>query len=829
MTYSVKHKFINLHPDDADTTITRNSDWNDEHDHTMASQKVLGRLTAGTGDVEELDFQQVTSGLTIESFGASPTATDAVNTAAIQAALDVGGLLWLTTPGTYGITAELQIGSYTDLRFAPGVILQRKANDINMMRTAAYLVTPTTITLSWSSGVTVTVTWTNHGLSVGDPVCIQGANPSQFNGVFLVKSVTNANVFLVDLMRLPLTSPTGTIKARLANRDIRIDGGTWDFNSPTYTRTSLDSSCFFFAYAYDSHVSNMDSKNTSPYTMNCGALRDCTIDGVQTNSAAGATIQVYGPSFNVHVSNVGGQNGDDGVAFMTKEFAIFSTYIWTAGDVIGCSARNINTEVIGAGHVAAAYWTADEYLTEVHFENIHGGGSGANTGLVFLDADDNTTDTAGFISIDKVSGYSPTVPIVFGKGTLARLTISNVVLEGQTVPYDSVTNRVALFSMSGSSSVDRLEIDGYSIKDGATGWNGADSIYLLSTGDGAVINQLILRNINIPTSSNIRIVQIGAGGGGALLNLVLYDNCNINTTDSLINIGTGVLGSPQITVQNSLITAAYGTFSGVSATVSFFNCKLEGMASGLVTADTDSTTQTVYGTGNSSVGGISVFCGVFANSPKFDIRTTNFFDTALNIDTRYKQTGGNIEYDGAVFYKTPTTKAGRALDVVENMSMCYNTNSAAATTAAQAWFVGNGATGIALTDAATYLFEGQLFLANGTVSHTTSLLFGLSGGLTLVDITYTAEFLPILRGGTAATPQFSSCEQNTAFIVGSASTATGAVVSVKGMVRASASGVFTPQFQWSASPTGTNQVLYNTWFSVRPLGAQTVTSVGNWT
>lgn len=50
----IKHKFVNPKPDGVDTTIVRPSDWNDEHDITMNTGKVLGRTSAGAGQVEEL-------------------------------------------------------------------------------------------------------------------------------------------------------------------------------------------------------------------------------------------------------------------------------------------------------------------------------------------------------------------------------------------------------------------------------------------------------------------------------------------------------------------------------------------------------------------------------------------------------------------------------------------------------------------------------------------------------------------------------------------------------------------------------------------------------
>jgi hypothetical protein len=56
--------------------------------------------------------------------GASPSATAAVNTAAIQAALNSGGSVEILTPGTYKITAPALVGSNTKLRLGAGVMLR---------------------------------------------------------------------------------------------------------------------------------------------------------------------------------------------------------------------------------------------------------------------------------------------------------------------------------------------------------------------------------------------------------------------------------------------------------------------------------------------------------------------------------------------------------------------------------------------------------------------------------------------------------------------------------------------------------------------------------
>jgi len=54
MTVSLKHTFQSAKTDSADDTLIQPSNWNEEHELTLATNKVLGRATAGTGPAEEL-------------------------------------------------------------------------------------------------------------------------------------------------------------------------------------------------------------------------------------------------------------------------------------------------------------------------------------------------------------------------------------------------------------------------------------------------------------------------------------------------------------------------------------------------------------------------------------------------------------------------------------------------------------------------------------------------------------------------------------------------------------------------------------------------------
>jgi hypothetical protein len=59
MPVSLKHLKVSAKANGLDSSLLQPTDWNDEHVLTMASARMLGRTTAGTGAVEELDAAAV--------------------------------------------------------------------------------------------------------------------------------------------------------------------------------------------------------------------------------------------------------------------------------------------------------------------------------------------------------------------------------------------------------------------------------------------------------------------------------------------------------------------------------------------------------------------------------------------------------------------------------------------------------------------------------------------------------------------------------------------------------------------------------------------------
>ena len=101
MVVSLKHKFASAKSDGVDTTLVRPSNWNDDHDLTLAASKLLGRATASAGAAEE-----VTVGTSLSLDAASQTLRRAALTGDVTASVDSNA----TTIATGAVTAA-KIGS----------------------------------------------------------------------------------------------------------------------------------------------------------------------------------------------------------------------------------------------------------------------------------------------------------------------------------------------------------------------------------------------------------------------------------------------------------------------------------------------------------------------------------------------------------------------------------------------------------------------------------------------------------------------------------------------------------------------------------------------
>ena len=318
------------------------------YDASAAAIVVSDPLTGGSFIVGADGSTILAAGVGVK---VNDTTAAAVNTAAIQAALNGGGTVKLEVPkgSIVYINASLVIDSFTTFDAGVAEIIPT-ANIGNLLRSRPDTQTGTTVTVTWSTGMTASVAWTAHGRAVGDWVWLNRADQGQFNGVFQVASVTDANNFVVQLVRQPTTTATGTITGRLAATHIRVLNGIWNYNFGTNNQNNTGAHVMQLSGIYNLDVQNIRGKNTMKYLVCLGGVANYRVSGVGGDVLNSDTVKVYGPAFNGLVQNLWtGSGGDDIFSAQTKEPPAYAQFDFCQGDVLGLIVENVGGHTTTSG------------------------------------------------------------------------------------------------------------------------------------------------------------------------------------------------------------------------------------------------------------------------------------------------------------------------------------------------------------------------------------------------------------------------------------------------------------------------------------------------
>jgi hypothetical protein len=229
MTISVKHAFQSAKADGGDSTLLRPSNWNAEHAITIASGKLIGRLTAGSGAIEEI---------AVTSYGAT-----LFNVADVTGWLAASGLLSanVTWAATFNAAQAFQLSGTV----SPAALVA-DVNDWSPtgMATASFLRTagavPVNITglatgaagrivLLQNIGVNaITLKANNNASSAANRFAIPNDYVIQAgNGVVLFYDGTTSNWRIPQLMPAASVRPTTTDIASGSGTYTTPTGATW--------------------------------------------------------------------------------------------------------------------------------------------------------------------------------------------------------------------------------------------------------------------------------------------------------------------------------------------------------------------------------------------------------------------------------------------------------------------------------------------------------------------------------------------------------------------------------------------------------------------------
>lgn len=452
------------------------------------------------------------------------------------------GDISLTAEGTYLINDTILWQDDTTLYIGPGVtIKQAGGTNKSMFKASSIESTQYAVTLAWSAGLDCTVTWTGHGRSVGDFVWLAGATQSQYRGVFRVKTVTDANTIVVRLRLVPAASPTGTVTARVPNKNLRLVCDGWiDYNATGNAgATGTNTHAVIFA-GVNCSVDGANFRDVKKYCLNLGAVLRPRVRNIYAETGSDI-VKIYGPAFDVDVDGITGRCGDDAVSLQTKEPPTYAHYDWTSGDIITAKIRNVHVQQTSTS-VVVLYGTSTEFMTDVEVDSY----SAAEPTVMPLRIENGFGLTGvrfGKIVISGAKRLDTTSAQPLCKVT-ANGTIDHLVVE--KFDFSGNTADTAQFETGSSCEIDLLNIRGFS---GTISNN--NYVCILS---GTLRKVVIEDNILAATTFNTgRFVSIAAP---TCRHVVVARN-RFYQLDKAVDIGSGAQSGLALDVRDNDFDACY--------------------------------------------------------------------------------------------------------------------------------------------------------------------------------------------------------------------------------------------------------------------------------
>jgi len=500
-----------------------------------------------------------------EVSGASPSASASVNATAINTALAAGGLVTLTTPGTFLVNATLVIpsntrfvlGSNTTIKLAP-------SSNCSLVKNSTATGAMSSITGITSSADLATVNWVAHGLAVGDYFTVLGMAQNDYAGVWKVATVTDADHFTYYLETISATSPcTGTIVGKKVDHDITIEGGIFDWDQANQTAPGT----------IDAHAINMVNManykeygvrviNNYKYSRNLNNTRDTYCkDGSCYSYVNGADgWHIIGPQRGEAVfENLTGTTGDDFIGITTGDVPSWTAYAGAnqiEGDI--SLVRIINVKPLHVNHSIVKFdgSTANNgYVTKTcEIDGLHGSSIDSPVFVLILSGAQPLQGT----HVNTLSIKNATAKTLTAGSSLVEINNAAIVDKLTVNVVRANTNGAgAIVRAAATSTVTQLEVrDLQSII-------GTGSSSVIDMSSGATYGQILL--------DNYRVTATGAGNvlrlDGAVTSAIVSNGYLVGGFGSLVTFSGS--GSPAIHLENCS-TGAQGGGVNITATAYLF-------------------------------------------------------------------------------------------------------------------------------------------------------------------------------------------------------------------------------------------------------------------
>ena len=551
MTVSLKHTFQSAKTDSADPTIVQPSNWNQEHDLTLATNKVLGRATAGTGAAEELSVGTAlsisggtlavtnvpvanggTGAATLTGY-VKGNGTSAFTAAASVPVGDLSGTLPVASGGTGATTLtanNVLLGNGTSAvqTVAPGTAGNVLTSNGTTWTSATPLTSGTfdaiaTGTLANGSTVVINVDGTvsavaNQTQNVGTSTAFDGTATSGFTWICTTYDANAQKVVIAytDLDNSSFgTAVVGT-----------VSGTSISFGTPVVFRsaTTANISSTYNAIAQKVVIAYRDNGNSSFGTAIVG-----TVSGT---SISFGTAAVFSSATTDQISTT----------YDSVQQKVVIAYRLPAGTLFG-------TAVVGT-----VSGTSISFGTAVTFQSSHASGISAtynvNAQKVVLAYTDNGNSSYGTAIVGTVSGTS----ISFG----TAVVFNSAVATNSSATYDSDAQKVVIaYTDNGNASYGTAivgTISGTSISFGAKATWSFASGQISATYD-ANAKQIVIGFRNTNNTQGYFVAGTVSGTSITLISPVVFDSNDID-------IGTSSSNYAAYDSLNKIVVFAYQRLTG---------------------------------------------------------------------------------------------------------------------------------------------------------------------------------------------------------------------------------------------------------------------------
>jgi len=297
MVVSLKHKFTTAKTDGADTSLVRPSNWNDDHDLTLAASKLLGRATASSGAAEE-----VTVGTSLSLDAASQTLRRAALTGDVTASVDSNAT---TIANDAVTTAKILNSNVTTAKIADLNVTTGKIADLNVTtgKLAAGAATLAKLDTTGTSGQVLTA----QGSGVA-PIWAAASGGGIWTHIATSTASTSSAIVFSDLsayemLRLSFYNVRPTTDDSRFRLTLSSDNGSTFITTSTYFSGGTTSTSFSLASG-GTTMGNLVADGPASGTLIVGNFNQASKTFMMNTSIYGDTAGAI-----VSLVNNGGQTG----------------------------------------------------------------------------------------------------------------------------------------------------------------------------------------------------------------------------------------------------------------------------------------------------------------------------------------------------------------------------------------------------------------------------------------------------------------------------------------------------------------------------------------